>query len=224
MRPPEGNPCDRASTLAHALKQRRLVASRARRGRLSAGLLVTLQASRGARPPPARARSGRPPTAPAIRPTRTPRRSRSGVKFRSDVAGFDHRHPVLQGRRQHRHPRRHLWTSTGTLLATATFTGETATGWQQVIFATPVAIAAEHHLRRLVLRARRPLRRRRRLLRRPRRRQRPAARAGQRHRRRQRRLPVRRRRRRSRPAPSSRPTTGSTSSSPPGRRTPRRRR
>ena len=34
----------------------------------------------------------------------------------------------------------HLWSSTGTLLATATFTGETASGWQQVNFAAPVAI------------------------------------------------------------------------------------
>ncbi|WP_213287208.1 DUF4082 domain-containing protein [Bradyrhizobium sp. sGM-13] len=36
----------------------------------------------------------------------------------------------------------HLWTSTGTLLATATFTNETASGWQQVNFATPVTINA----------------------------------------------------------------------------------
>jgi VCBS repeat-containing protein len=35
-----------------------------------------------------------------------------------------------------------LWTSTGTLLATATFTNETATGWQQVNFAAPVTITA----------------------------------------------------------------------------------
>jgi len=35
-----------------------------------------------------------------------------------------------------------LWTSTGTLLASATFTGETASGWQQVNFSTPVAITA----------------------------------------------------------------------------------
>lgn len=35
-----------------------------------------------------------------------------------------------------------LWSSTGTLLASATFTGETASGWQQVNFATPVAITA----------------------------------------------------------------------------------
>ena len=36
----------------------------------------------------------------------------------------------------------HLWSATGQLLATATFTSETATGWQQVSFAAPVAIAA----------------------------------------------------------------------------------
>ncbi len=35
-----------------------------------------------------------------------------------------------------------LWTSTGTLLATATFTSETASGWQQVNFASPVSITA----------------------------------------------------------------------------------
>jgi len=33
-----------------------------------------------------------------------------------------------------------LWTSAGVLLAQATFTGETATGWQQVLFGTPVTI------------------------------------------------------------------------------------
>ena len=36
----------------------------------------------------------------------------------------------------------HLWSSTGTLLASATFTNETASGRQQVTFATPVTIAA----------------------------------------------------------------------------------
>lgn len=35
-----------------------------------------------------------------------------------------------------------LWTSTGTLLATASFTNETASGWQQVQFSAPVAIVA----------------------------------------------------------------------------------
>ena len=36
----------------------------------------------------------------------------------------------------------HLWTSTGQLIATATFTSESASGWQQVNFASPVAITA----------------------------------------------------------------------------------
>jgi hypothetical protein len=35
-----------------------------------------------------------------------------------------------------------LWSAGGTLLASATFTGETASGWQQVNFASPVAIKA----------------------------------------------------------------------------------
>lgn len=34
-----------------------------------------------------------------------------------------------------------LWTSSGTQLATVTFTGETASGWQQAKFATPVSVA-----------------------------------------------------------------------------------
>jgi methionine-rich copper-binding protein CopC len=66
-----------------------------------------------------------------------------GVKFRSDVAGF------ITGVRFYKGGTAnggthvgHLWTSTGTLLATATFTGETNTGWQQVNFATQVAISA----------------------------------------------------------------------------------
>ena len=65
-----------------------------------------------------------------------------GVKFRSDVAG------TITGIRFYKATANtgthvgNLWTSTGTLLATATFTNETASGWQQVLFATPVAIAS----------------------------------------------------------------------------------
>ena len=36
----------------------------------------------------------------------------------------------------------HLWSSTGTLLASATFTNESRTGWQTVLFPTPVQITA----------------------------------------------------------------------------------
>ena len=36
----------------------------------------------------------------------------------------------------------HLWTASGTLLATVTFTNETASGWQQATFSSPVTITA----------------------------------------------------------------------------------
>ena len=36
----------------------------------------------------------------------------------------------------------HLWSASGTLLATVNFSGETATGWQQATLSTPVAITA----------------------------------------------------------------------------------
>jgi hypothetical protein len=35
-----------------------------------------------------------------------------------------------------------IWSSTGTLLASQTFTNETASGWQQVNFTTPVTVTA----------------------------------------------------------------------------------
>ena len=37
-----------------------------------------------------------------------------------------------------------LWTASGQLLAQATFTNETASGWQQVNFSTPVAISPRY--------------------------------------------------------------------------------
>jgi hypothetical protein len=65
-----------------------------------------------------------------------------GVKFSSDLPGS------ITGIRFYKATANtgthlgNLWSSTGTLLASATFTGESASGWQQVNFATPVAIAA----------------------------------------------------------------------------------
>ncbi len=64
-----------------------------------------------------------------------------GVKFQASVAG------TITGFRFYKGPQNtgthvgHLWSATGTLLASATFTGETASGWQQVNLAAPVAIA-----------------------------------------------------------------------------------
>jgi uncharacterized protein DUF4082/Big-like domain-containing protein len=65
-----------------------------------------------------------------------------GVKFTADTNGY------ITGIRFYKAAGNtgthiaNLWTSDGELLATATFTSETASGWQQVNFATPVAITA----------------------------------------------------------------------------------
>jgi N,N-dimethylformamidase beta subunit-like protein/uncharacterized protein DUF4082/cadherin-like protein/Big-like domain-containing protein/purple acid phosphatase-like protein len=66
-----------------------------------------------------------------------------GVKFRSDVDGF------VTGLRFYKYAANsgthvgHLWASDGTLLAEATFTGETASGWQEVALASPTQIAKD---------------------------------------------------------------------------------
>ena len=65
-----------------------------------------------------------------------------GVKFRVDTPGSVtavrfYKAPTNVGLH-----RGHLWTSSGTLLGTATFTGETASGWQQMTFPSPIQIAA----------------------------------------------------------------------------------
>ena len=65
-----------------------------------------------------------------------------GVKFRSDIAGTITGIRFYKGSGNTGTHVGNLWTSTGTLLASATFTGETASGWQQVNFANPVAITA----------------------------------------------------------------------------------
>src|SRR5262249_49333986 len=65
-----------------------------------------------------------------------------GVKFRSDVAGFIDSIRFYKGAGNTGPHVGNLWSSSGTLLASATFTSESATGWQQVDFATPVAISA----------------------------------------------------------------------------------
>jgi hypothetical protein len=65
-----------------------------------------------------------------------------GVKFRTSQSGF------VSGIRFYKGPGNtgthvgSLWSRTGTSLASATFTGETASGWQQVSFASPVAVTA----------------------------------------------------------------------------------
>ena len=65
-----------------------------------------------------------------------------GVKFRADVAGTVAGIRFYKGTLNTGTHTGSLWTTSGTRLATATFTGETASGWQQVTFTPPVAIAA----------------------------------------------------------------------------------
>jgi len=65
-----------------------------------------------------------------------------GVKFRSDTAGSITALRFYKAALNTGTHVGHLWSSTGTLLATATFVGETGSGWQQVTFSAPVAIAA----------------------------------------------------------------------------------
>jgi hypothetical protein len=65
-----------------------------------------------------------------------------GVKFTSDEPG------LITGIRFYKASTNtgvhvgDLWSASGQLLATATFTNETASGWQQVNFSTPVEITA----------------------------------------------------------------------------------
>ncbi|WP_157271214.1 DUF4082 domain-containing protein [Azohydromonas aeria] len=65
-----------------------------------------------------------------------------GVKFRSDVAGYILGVRFYKGGANTGTHVGALWTSGGNLLASATFVNETASGWQEVRFASPVAIAA----------------------------------------------------------------------------------
>jgi hypothetical protein len=65
-----------------------------------------------------------------------------GVKFQSDVSGFITGVRFYKGVTNTGTHVGNLWTSAGALLATATFTSESASGWQEVDFATPVAVTA----------------------------------------------------------------------------------
>ncbi len=65
-----------------------------------------------------------------------------GVKFKSDTSGS------ITGLRFYKASTNtgthvaHLWSTSGALLGSATFTNETGSGWQQVNFAKPIAVSA----------------------------------------------------------------------------------
>jgi hypothetical protein len=65
-----------------------------------------------------------------------------GVKFTSDSSGYITAIRFYKGSTNTGTHVGNLWANSGTLLATATFTNETASGWQQVSLPTPIAIVA----------------------------------------------------------------------------------
>jgi Domain of unknown function (DUF4082)/Bacterial Ig domain/Carboxypeptidase regulatory-like domain len=82
-----------------------------------------------------------PTAAPTVPDSGDPAGVEVGVKFRTDVAG------TIQGLRFYKATKNtgthigHIWSNTGLLLGTATFTNESASGWQEVIFSPPVKVS-----------------------------------------------------------------------------------
>ena len=66
-----------------------------------------------------------------------------GVQFESNVTGLVDGVLFFKQREMSGTNVGHLWSSSGTLLASATFSNETASGWQYVSFSNPVSIVAD---------------------------------------------------------------------------------
>ena len=79
---------------------------------------------------------------PAVLETDDPNPVELGLKFRSDIDGFVKGVRFYKGVGNSGTHIGNLWASNGTLLASATFAGETSSGWQQVLFDQPVDIDA----------------------------------------------------------------------------------
>src|SRR6185436_11729219 len=65
-----------------------------------------------------------------------------GVKFTSDRSGYITAIRYYKAAANSGTHTGHVWTTTGTLLGSVTFSGETASGWQQATFQTPIAVVA----------------------------------------------------------------------------------
>ncbi len=83
-----------------------------------------------------------PSDAPAVSAENDPAATEVGVKFTVDVDGFINGVRFYKGIGNTGTHVGNLWDSNGLLLDSAVFTGETTTGWQQVNFASPVAVQA----------------------------------------------------------------------------------
>jgi Domain of unknown function (DUF4082) len=79
---------------------------------------------------------------PAIITVQDPNAVELGVKFTADIAGQVSAIRFYKGPSNKGTHIGHLWTAAGTLLASATFTGETKSGWQTAQLSAPVNIAA----------------------------------------------------------------------------------
>ena len=107
-----------------------------RSGTSSAQVSLTVTA------PPAGESLFSPSWTPAIASVNDPSPVELGMKFQTDVAG------TITGLRYYKSAQDtgthvgHLWTATGTLLATATFTNESASGWQTAALAQPIDVQA----------------------------------------------------------------------------------
>jgi len=83
-----------------------------------------------------------PTSAPSAPPVQSSQPAELGLRIMSQVPGF------ITGLRFYKTPRNYgkhigyLWTAAGTMLASVTFRNESANGWQQANFPTPIAIDA----------------------------------------------------------------------------------
>ncbi len=109
---------------------------------LAASFAWSFTTAAGAPPPTCPCTAWGPSVTPSNPAEADPNAVELGVKFRSDVDGFITGVRFYKGAGNSGTHVGSLWTTAGQRLATATFTGETATGWQQVSFASPVAITA----------------------------------------------------------------------------------
>ena len=81
-------------------------------------------------------------TTPAVAATTDSNPIEVGMRFRAAQDGFITGLRFYKGATNAGTHVGHLWTNTGTLLATAIFVDETASGWQEVMFASPVPVNA----------------------------------------------------------------------------------
>jgi hypothetical protein len=65
-----------------------------------------------------------------------------GMRFRADVAGTVNGVRFLKASTNNGTHVGHVWSNTGSLLGSVTFSGEGSSGWQTARFATPIAIKA----------------------------------------------------------------------------------